>query len=503
MTELPVLVVGAGPVGLVAASELLRGGVPVRIVDRLPAPSPWSKAVAVHARSLEMLHAMGVDDRFVDACVRTVGATLMGDGNELAEVDFSRVDSRYPFAASLPQDVTERILRDLLAEQGGEVERGVELVGLEQDDSSATAALRRPDGSVEQAAFAYAVGADGAHSTVREAVGTEFEGRFEGTSFLLVDCDAEHDLARDRIYLFLGATGLFALFPLPGKRCRLAAQLAAKPPEGATPSLADAQAIVDERTARALRLSAPRWLTYFEIHEAQVPAYRFGRVFLAGDAAHVHSPAGGQGMNTGMQDAFNLAWKLRLAWAGAAAPGLLDSYHAERHQIGARVIHTAGRLTGAMTSGGALPEHLRELLVSTLVGHTPIRETIARDLSETTIAYHGSPIVGGLPRRTVAHGPLRPGDAAPVVGGLAGRFDIRVHTALSFGGGAATGQRLERNFGPLVRSIAVDDPDGSIGARYGAGEGLLAIVRPDGYLAYLGELDDLEQAERVLARAIG
>jgi 2-polyprenyl-6-methoxyphenol hydroxylase-like FAD-dependent oxidoreductase len=507
MNAEPILVVGAGPVGLVVASELARAGVPVRIIDKLPEPSPWSKAVVVHARSLELLETLGIENRFIDQGVRTVGASLIAEGKTLAELDFTHVDTAYPFAASLPQDTTESILRDLLSTFGVETERPVELVGLTQDDGTVTATMRRADGRDESAAFSYAVGCDGGHSSVRSLVGSKLEGSFEGTSFLLADCDVDHSLARDRIYLYFAPEGIFALFPLPGARCRIAAQLAGKPTPGSEPTLEPTQRLADERTNGALRLSNPRWLTYFEIHEAQVPSYRIGRVFLAGDAAHVHSPAGGQGMNTGMQDAVNLAWKLRLAWLGDAAPGLLDSYQAERHPVGAHVVRVAGLMTSAGTKGsGSLARHAREFLVTTLVGHTPLHETLARELTETHVSYHHSPIVHGLPRRTVGHDPLHPGDLAPLPGNLGASIDPLAHTALLFSGGSAseaTAERLHANFGSVVRPVLVEDPEGTLGARYGVGEGLLAIVRPDRYLAYLGEPEDLEGAERALALAIG
>lgn len=499
----PILVVGAGPVGLTLATELRRGGVPVRIVDKLAEPSTWSKAVAVHARTLEVLRAMGIAEPFVDASVLATGATLLAEGKSLAEVDFEHVDSAYRYAACLPQDVTESLLHDLLAERGGRVERAVELVALDQDDDGVTATLRAGDGAESTERFAYVVGCDGGHSTVRSLVGTSLAGSFDGQTFLLVDCDADHSLDRKRIYLVLHADGVFGLFPLPGKRVRLIAELRSKPEAGAQPSLASAQTISDGRTGGALTLTEPRWITYFEIHEAQVPQYRFGRAFLAGDAAHVHSPAGGQGMNTGIQDAFNLAWKLRLAWSGASAAGLLDSYHAERHPVGAQVIRNASFLTKAMTHDGAATRRAREILVSTLVGHTPLREKLARELSETSIAYHHSPIVSGLPRRTAGHGPLRPGDVAPVVGSLASAIDPAVHSVLLFGPPSPAAEALRANFGALVTLVPVDDPDGTIAARYGAGAGLLAIVRPDGYLAYLGEPDDVAQAERALSHAVG
>lgn len=504
MSGRPILVVGAGPVGLTLAGELCRGGVPVRTIDRLPEPSRLSKAVAVHARTLELLAADGLADRFLAESVRATGARLLTKGKTLAEVGFEHVDSPYRFAACLPQDATESLLLDVLVERGGSVERGVELVALSEDGDGVTATLRAADGRETTDRFSYVAGCDGGHSTVRSLVGTRLEGSFDGETFMLVDCDAGHAFDREQIYLVFHHDGLFALFPLQGERVRLVIQLAGKPETSGEPTLADAQRLGDERTGGALALRNARWVTYFQIHEAQVPQYRFGRAFLAGDAAHVHSPAGGQGMNTGMQDAYNLGWKLRLAWTGAAAPGLLDSYHAERHPVGAQVIRNAERMTKALAHDGALARHARELLVSTLVGHTPLRDALAVQLSETAIAYHGSPIVSGLPRRTVGHGALRPGDVAPAPGALAGTIDPAVHTVLLFGAGEpSAADALRTNFRPHVEIVRVDDPDGAIGARYGAGEGLLAIVRPDGYLAYLGEPDDVAQAERALAQAIG
>ena len=292
MSHGPILVVGAGPVGLTLASELRRTDLPIRVVDRLPEPSPWSKAVAVHARTMELLRSLGVAARFEEESVHAVGAALLADGKTLAEVGFEHVDSAFPYAACLPQDVTESILHDLLVERGGAVERSVELVALDQDDGGVRATLRNSEGAETAETFEYVIGCDGGHSTVRGLIGSKLEGSFEGATFLLVDCDAEHSLGRDRIYLVFHPDGIFALFPLPGERVRLVAQIPGKPAPGAEPTLEEAQGISDARTDRALALRDPRWLTYFEVHNAQVPEYRLGRVFLAGDAAHVHSPAG-------------------------------------------------------------------------------------------------------------------------------------------------------------------------------------------------------------------
>ena len=515
----PILVVGAGPVGLVAAAELARGGIPVRIIDVLPAPSPWSKAVAVHSRTMEHFRSLGVDEEILASGVTVPRVSLVSGDRTLAEVDFSAVESAFPYMVCLPQDATEAILTDKLLDLGVEIERGVELVGLTQDDTSATATFRDANGETE-ATFSYVAGCDGGHSTVRRLVGTQLEGTFHGVQFLLADCDAEHDLDRDRMIMFFHDSGMLGLFPLQGKRCRLVIQLEHGLPTGSEPTLEATQRLADERTGSKLRLHDPRWLTSFEIHFGQVPRYRYGRAFLAGDAAHIHSPAGGQGMNTGIQDAANLGWKLRLAWAGAASPGLLDSYHAERHPVGASVVRLSTLMTRGGTARGTVAQHARNVLAALVLGHTRAAGGLVDRIAETSTAYHESPIVGGLPRST-SNGGLRPGDHAPDAGGLENVLDPTVHTIVHVAGTSPEPSRaaavaMHRNFGPLVRNVLVVgdatdgdgfdevlvDPAGAVAARYGSKDGLLVIVRPDGYLAYLGEPVDLTAAERLLSTTI-
>ena len=522
MSERRILVVGAGPVGLMLACELRAGGVPVRVVDRLPEPSPWSKAVAVHARTLEILRDLGIVERFLERGVRASGMTLLEAGQQLGALDFDGLETAYPFVLCIPQDATETILRERLSDLGSEVERGVELTGLTQHEDEAEAAFRYADGTTESETFSYVVGCDGGHSAVRSLLGERLEGSFAGATFLLADCDADHDLDRDRMYTALGQEGVAALFPLPASRVRLMAEMREPPPDGSEPTLADTQAVAERRFGVSFSLSSPRWLTYFEIHHGQVERYRVDRVFLAGDAAHVHSPAGGQGMNTGMQDAVNLAWKLRLAWLGIAAPGLLASYEAERRPVGAHVVRMTTRLTEAAVKGGAVGDRARRLLIPIVTGHEAFAGRVAGDLAELTVGYHDSPLVHGLPRRT-SRGTLKPGDLAPDVGGLVDAYDPRVHTAVHIANDKGPGRSgdvaaiLSANFGANVRNLLVAparveddrfddvlvDPDYAVASRFGSDEGLLALIRPDRYVAFLGAPEEVAAATRVLALAVG
>jgi 2-polyprenyl-6-methoxyphenol hydroxylase-like FAD-dependent oxidoreductase len=511
-----VLVVGAGPVGLLLACELARHGGAVRVVDKLPGPTDESRAIVVHARSLEMLERVGVVEEVVATGVRMTGAEFHLDGGTEARIPLDTVDSPYPFSVSLPQTDTERILTQRLRSLGVEVDRGVEFVGFEQDDEGVEgveATLRLPDGQDENARYAYVVGTDGSRSTVRHACGTRLEGSFKGERFLLADVEAEYDLDRSTMHsFFVPNEGPLLLFPMRGERTRVMAQLTDQALSKGQPTLSETQDIADRR-ARGIRLLRAHWLTVFEIHHAQVPSYRYGRVFLAGDAAHVHSPAGAQGMNTGMQDAFNLGWKLPIAARSEAAPGLLDSYHAERHPVAARVIEQTTRLTEFATLSRPYERVIRDHLIHLASGLAPLRREMAKRTEETDVGYRGSPIVeAGHDRR----GP-RPGDAAPDVPGVSARGSFRrslyegtEHTLLyiartpgDLDGAyetvpasprAASARRLvvaaeEVDESWVDSSIA--DPEGRIADRYGVGEhGEIFAIRPDGYIGMRTRLDD-------------
>jgi 2-polyprenyl-6-methoxyphenol hydroxylase-like FAD-dependent oxidoreductase len=501
-----VLVVGAGPVGLVLACELARRGTRFRLIDKLERPTDESRAIVVHARSLEMVERIGVLDELIASGVRTTGMELHADGESIGRIRLDTVDSPFPFSVSTAQTETERVLTERLAGLGGSIERGVELVGFEQDEREVRSTLRRADGSEATVVSSYIVGTDGSHSTVRRLAGTKLEGSFEGERFLLGDVEAGYELDRASLHTFfsVGAAPV-AVFPMLGDRLRVIAQI--DHDSDTPPTMEALQRVCDER-APGIRVRSSHWITIFEIHHAQVPAYRFGRALLAGDAAHVHSPAGGQGMNTGMQDAFNLGWKLALASAGEAGPGLLDSYGVERHPVAARVIRQSTRLTSLATLESTLARRLRDHAVRLATGLAPVQHVLADQVEETDIAYRDSPIVTG------PHGPRRaprPGDAAPDVPGLG------LHSALAAGTGhtalyvAGAGEAPRPVAGEGLRHVLVwdtdpggfdavlSDPGGRAAERYGTG---LVLVRPDGYIglcADLGDGDAVESYLRLLA----
>ncbi len=387
---LDVLVVGAGPTGLMLGGELLRRGLHVRVVDKAPEATTLSKALGVHARTLEIFEDLGIADELIARGMRVTGATMRSGKQIIVAMDFAGLATRFPFILCVPQVDTEAVLASNLERRGGRVERALELVSLQQDQTGVDAVVRGAGGD-EQVRARWIVGCDGAHSTVRHALGATFEGHAYDETFALADVQLEWDLEPDRVATFFAADGVVALFPLPGGRWRIIATGAEA--LGDQPTLDDMRALVERRVGEPVSMHDPRWITTFKVNCRQVERYVHGRAILAGDAAHVHSPIGGQGMNTGIQDAHNLAWKLALVARGHARDELLESYHAERHEIGRHVL----RETDFATKLGMLKGisgSLRNQVARFVTSFEPVRHHIARDAAELTIGYHSSPIVG-------------------------------------------------------------------------------------------------------------
>ncbi len=353
-----VLIVGAGPVGLVLAVDLARRGIPIRIIDTLAAPTLESRALVVHARSLEMMEALGVARELIASGVQSTALEFHADGRLLAHIQLQGLDSRFKFALSTPQPETERVLTERLAALGVTVDRGVTLVGLDQDDTGVRVRLVHANGLEEIVRTPWLVGTDGSRSTTRALIGERLLGTLQGETFLAGDVEATFPFDASTMHMFLfPEDGPILLFPTVGDRARVFAEIRDPEEKQRAPSSEWLQEVIARRHLK-IAIADAHWVTTFETRHAQVRRYRVGRVFLAGDAAHVHSPAGGQGMNTGMQDAFNLGWKLALAATSDVRDALLDSYHAERHPIAARVIEMT---TDVARVGTTESRYLRDL----------------------------------------------------------------------------------------------------------------------------------------------
>ncbi|MEU4240388.1 FAD-dependent monooxygenase [Actinoplanes sp. NPDC026619] len=335
--ETDVLIAGAGPVGLTLAAALTTRGVGVTVVDRAAAGTNTSRAAVIHARTLEVLDELGVTKELVERGVIVPRFTVRDRDRALVSIDFDGLPTPYPYTVMLPQSETEEILAGRLAQLGVSVRRQAEVTGVRQDDGGVTADLAGGD----TVRARYLVGADGMHSTVRELSGIGFRGDRYAQSFVLADVRMDWELPGAEVQLFFAPAGLVVVAPLPGGRHRIVATLDEAPEQ---PTAADVQALLDVRgPARSpARVREIMWSSRFRVHHRLADHYRAGRIFLAGDAAHVHSPAGGQGMNTGIQDAIELA-------AVLADGSDLDRYERTRRPVAAGVVAFTDRMTRMAT----------------------------------------------------------------------------------------------------------------------------------------------------------
>ena len=479
-----VLIVGAGPVGLTLAAELARYGVTVRVIDRSAHPTETSKALVVWSRTLELMDRMGCTPAFLDVGLHARGASIRTSRTVLGHAGFDTIDSPYNFALMLPQRDTERLLNAHLQGLGVTVEREVELLSFNQDPSRVEARLRHADGREEAVETPWLIGCDGAHSTVRHGLGFSFLGVAEGDDWMLADVrlQGEGVPPGDEITTFLHRNGPFVVFPIPGGRARVVAAIG-KTVSGQRrpdPTLPDVQAMADERTGGEFRVTDPVWLADFRINERKVSDYARGRVFLAGDAAHVHSPAGGQGMNTGMQDAINLSWKLAMVIRGEALPALLDSYTPERSAVGDMVLRNATRLTDMGTLSHPAAQAARNLALRFMLGFHAVQEKMAATMSEVEIAYAKSPLSVG--QHAGDRFPPQQYDGPPPGSGSKPRFVL-------FAADKAKGAALAARF-PGVLDPSVRRPP--LHARN------LLVVRPDGYVGLFASDHGWAEAERYL-----
>jgi 2-polyprenyl-6-methoxyphenol hydroxylase-like FAD-dependent oxidoreductase len=328
---------------------------------------------------------MGLADAFLGAGHRITGVNVNGDSGRIAHAAFGMLDTRYPFVLGVPQDETERIPEERLATLRVRVERNTELISLAQRDSGVSARLRAGD-RVEEVETDWLLGCDGAHSTVREQLGISFSGATYPELFVLADVKVAGDLDHAEAQVWLHREGALAFFPLPQDRWRLIITNSLSDWH-AEPGLAQCQALVDERGIERLRLGDPRWTSVFRIHRREAARFRKDRVFLLGDAAHIHSPVGGQGMNMGIQDAYNLAWKLSLVLRSAGNPQLLDSYEAERKPVDEAVIRQTDRATRLVSLHGTTARFIRDHMMSLLTQIPAVAEKLGEGLSGLAINY--------------------------------------------------------------------------------------------------------------------
>jgi 2-polyprenyl-6-methoxyphenol hydroxylase-like FAD-dependent oxidoreductase len=489
-----VLVVGAGPTGLTAALELSRLGVDVRIVERAVAASTTSRALGVQARTIELLRPRGVADDMLRLGNRVSAATLYADGRRLAGIELHRMPSEFNFILMLAQSETERLLTEQLSRQGVSVQRGVEFVSLTQDDSEVRVMLRHGDGTLETVDAAYVIAADGSHSPVRKAVGLGFEGRSLPQNYVLGDVRLAGEIPTDQLSVFLAPNGFLAVFPMGDGRFRFMAT----DPDGITgdaaePSLADIQRLYDRTVHLDAQLYGLNWSSRFRINSRHMTTLRAGRVFFGGDAAHVHSPAGGQGMNAGIQDMINLGWKLAMVSGGTARPELLDTYETDRLPVITQLVAMTERATRVFNSTSPLVHGLLTRLTPAVLSRSAVQDEAASSLGQMAASYRACPIAKGGGRI----GGLRAGDRVPDIrlpeGRLYDLLDQSRFTLFVLGDpGPAETARREWGDALAVRLVAQSTELASACT--------WLLVRPDGYLAAAGPAHQTARLNRWLDR---
>jgi len=558
MTQPDVLVVGAGPTGLTMACELRRHGVPCRVVDREATRHAESRATDIHPRTLEMFQDIGVLDEVLARARKRTKISMFDNGDRFLHVGLEGADTPYCFMVGLEQSKVEAILEARLEALGGKVERGVRFAGFHQHHDSVDAVLLHADNTWEEPRFRWLVGCDGAHSAVRAGLEMALEGSTFEEKFLLADVKVKWDLpSDDEVLLYTSDHGVLLVLALPDGWVRLFGDIA--PDEDPPLDLTTCDRMIRERIRAPAELTDQGWMATFRVHTRMAREYRRRHVFLAGDAAHIHSPVGGHGMNLGVQDAYNLAWKLGLACRGRAHADLLDSYQAERRPVAKAILEETDLETRMSLWKNKLAKGAVNSLFGLIAKIGPVRRKMIAGALETTVCYPDSPLVGEH-RTSVLNAPVMHSDGSEAASlgdragfsdgpgpgdhlrdaaldpgdhGAASLFELvrgGAHTLLLFDGHAPTeagyqnlsavAAEVERRYGDLVR-IHVIVPaaarpaaltwPGSVvlGAnqalhhRYGAAAECAYVLRPDRYIGFRTQPADREAVLGHLARVFG
>jgi 2-polyprenyl-6-methoxyphenol hydroxylase-like FAD-dependent oxidoreductase len=455
-----ILIVGAGPVGLFLANECARRGLRWRLIEAQAGQSEHSKALAIFPRTMEIFDMAGVVAPFLEKANRVTSVVMMAHDRVLAHMHFTPEETPYSFVAMVPQDVTEKLLLGELRRKGGDVEYETAFVTADAQRDFVDATLDHK-GESRTIRASFVVGCDGAHSKVRHAMKLPLAGGEYEAAFMLADVDTNETFPPDEMQICPSEFGPVAIFPMSARRRRIVGAI--DQAEGDAPSLELVQRVVAQRGPSEMKVTGLRWSAYFRIHHRCVPQLRVGRLFIAGDAAHIHSPFGGQGMNTGLHDVWNLVWKLDLFLRGHGNERLLDSYNAERLPVIKDVIETTDQMTKVLGTPNKFAQAMRDAVIPMVSRVAPFQHAFVQRLSELGIEYRGSPVIEG-PGKRYLDDSMRGGT------GIRSRFLVMVDGAKEPSATKAA-QQLCGAFSDVVEFRASQEPG-------------VKLVRPDGYVAY-------------------
>lgn len=500
MQKTEILIAGAGPTGLVLALWLTKLGVKVRIIDKVAEPGTTSRALAVQARTLEFYHQIGIDDAVIAGGVKVENLNMWVSGHRAATVHLRNIGeglTPYAFALIFPQDAHERLLIERLSALGVQVERRTELLRFSQHDGGITATLRRPDGSEEACEAAYLAGCDGASSTVRGQLGIGFPGGTYTGLFYVADVVATGEPVRGELHADIEDADFVLLFPLSDRHWRLVGTV------HDLPAGHDGKLEFEDVKGKAiahlkLDIEKVNWFSTYRVHHRVADHFADRRAFLLGDAAHIHSPVGGQGMNTGIGDAVNLSWKLAAVLKGAASQKLLDSYEPERIAFARRLVATTDRGFVVVTKRSALARLVRRrivpLVAPLLFRIEAMRRFLFTTVSQTLVNYRGSSLSVG------AAGGVRGGDRLPWIKLESGEDNFAPLTSLTwqvhvYGD---VKQDVRDACAELLLPLHVFRWESGM-QRIGLENAALYLVRPDGYVALADPGADAQRLRQYFA----
>ena len=504
-----VLIAGAGPAGMMAALELSRFGIPVRLIEKTSEPATTSRAVTLQPRTLELFKQRGLVDGLIAKGNKVVAVSVYGNGARVFRLSFEGVDSEYKFELLVSQAITEQILRDGLEKAGVPIERSTTMVAFSQTEreTSVTAILVRPDGSVEQFPCDYLIDGEGTHSIARSTLGLNFEGKSLEEGYALGDLHIDGPIPEGDLNIFSSEHGFMGLFPMGNQRFRLiASNPLSTPSKDTVPSIEELQQIYDQRSHIPARFHDMTWSSWFKINSRMVDRMNVGRVFLGGDSSHIHSPAGGQGMNTGIQDMVNLSWKLAMVMKGQAKSEILTTYTEDRVPVIKTVLTKTEGLTHAIGAENHLFRsvfnHIAPWIVNTeFVEHNSTERMCQlslnyRDSSLSSAAGHAGDLHAGdrVPEMPVMllnrEGST---DQSPQATSLFALMDPSVFTLLysNINDSARTHTAVHGavgTFHEVIRGHQIGPAHGHEAAfkKYFGSTSSVVMVRPDGYIAFTG-----------------